>query len=64
VGNERCMKQEILRRQDIFKSFLEKELYNNSAVEMYQEDIKSIVENVMTLYRADIEKVIELLKEL
>ncbi len=58
------MKQEILRRQDIFKSFLEKELYNNSAVEMYQEDIKSIVENVMTLYRADIEKVIELLKEL
>ena len=56
------MKEEIMRRQDIFKAFLEKELYNNSAVEMYQQDIKAIVENVMTLYKADNQALVNLIK--
>lgn len=51
-----------MRRQDIFKAFLEKELYNNSAVEMYQQDIKAIVENVMTLYKADNQALVNLIK--
>jgi len=46
------MNEEILRRRDLFKAFLEKEIY---AFEMEQMDISVPIENIMTLYKADIE---------
>lgn len=45
------MKEEILRRQDIFKSMIERELYN---LTLSVEDIESIKGNLMTLYKADV----------
>ena len=54
------MKEEILRRQDIFKAFVEKEIYNNMPAETYTIDIHSIVENIMTLYKADIQSIVNL----
>ena len=51
------MKEEILRRQDIFKAFLEKEL-----VSEYDQEYLDAVNNIMTLYKADNQALINLIK--
>ena len=51
------MKEEILRRQDIFKGFVEKELWDltsNYNENTKESDIMAHRDNIMTIYKADI----------
>lgn len=53
------MNEEILRRRDIFKGFVERELYQYKTNE---QDISDTESNILTLYRADIEATLHLVR--